>query len=176
MRPPETITTERLLLRKPRLEDAETIFEAYAQDLEVTRYLTWPPHTDVSQTRAFMEYCLRNWETGERFEWAITLQGEDRPIGMISLRVQEYKGDLGYVLARAHWGQGLVSEAAQAIVNWALAQPEVFRVWAVCDVDNPASARVMKKCGMSYEGTLKRWLRRPNSDVPADCLCYAVVK
>lgn len=176
MRPPETITTERLVLRKPRFEDAETIFEAYAQDPEVTRYLTWPPHTDVAQTRAFIEFCLANWERGEQFEWVLTRRGEDLALGMISLRTQTYKADLGYVLARPHWGQGLVTEAAQAIVHWALAQPEVFRVWAVCDVDNPASARVMEKCGMSYEGTLRRWLRRPSCPEPVDCLCYAVTK
>lgn len=176
MRPPEIIETDRLILRKPRLEDAESIFAAYAQDPDVTRYLTWPPHTEIDQTRAFMEYCLRNWDSGEAFEFVITRRGEECLIGMVSLRMQGYKADLGYVLAKSHWGQGLMSEAVQAIVNWALAQPEIFRVWAVCDVDNPASARVMEKCGMSYEGTLKRWLRRPNRDEPVDCLCYAVTK
>lgn len=176
MRPPEIIETDRLILRKPRLEDAEAIFAGYAQDLEVTRYVTWAPHTDVAQTRGFMENRLRAWETGEAYEWGITLRGADEVIGMIALRVQVYKADLGYVLARPYWGQGIVAEAAQAIVNWALAQPEIYRVWAVCDVDNPASARVMEKCGMSYEGTLKRWLRRPTKEEPVDCLCYAVTK
>ena len=176
MRPPETIETERLILRKPRLEDAEAIFANYAQDPEVTRYVTWSPHTDIAQTRGFMENRLRAWETGESFEWGITLRGSDEVIGMIALRVQAYKADLGYVLARPYWGQGLVTEAAQAIMAWALAQPEIFRVWAWCDVDNPASARVMEKCGMDFEGTLKRWMRRPNRDEPVDCLCYAITK
>jgi [ribosomal protein S5]-alanine N-acetyltransferase len=176
MRPPELIETERLILRKPRPEDAEAVFAGYAQDAEVTRYLTWPPHTQIAQTQTFIESCIANWDRGEQFEWIITRRGEDVALGMISLRTQTYKADLGYVLARAYWGQGLVTEAARAIVDWALAQPEIFRVWAVCDVRNPASAKVMEKCGMSYEGTLKRWLRRPSCDVPADCLCYAVVK
>lgn len=176
MRPPETFETERLILRKPRLEDADAIFANYAQDPEVTRYVTWSPHTDVAQTRGFMENRLRAWETGEAFEWGITQRGADEVIGMIALVPQDYKAGLGYVLARPYWGQGLMSEAVQAIVAWALAQPEIFRVWAVCDVENPASARVMEKCGMSFEGTLRRWTRRPTCDEPVDCLCYAVTK
>ena len=176
MRPPETIETDRLLLRKPRPDDAEVIFAAYAQDPEVTRYLTWAPHTHLCQTEVFIASRIRAWETGEAFEWVITRRGDDTALGMIALHVQDCKADLGYVLAKPHWGQGLVPEAAGALVDWALAQPELYRVWAVCDVDNPASARVMEKCGMSYEGTLKRWLRRPNRAEPVDCLCYAITK
>jgi [ribosomal protein S5]-alanine N-acetyltransferase len=176
MRPPETIETERLILRKPRLDDAEAIFANYAQDPEVTPYLTWAPHTDISQTRGFLELCIAGWRTGERFSWALTLDGEDATIGMIEVVINDFKASLGYVLAKPYWGRGLMSEAAQTIVEWAIAQPEIFRVWAVCDVRNPASARVMEKCGMSYEGTLKRWLRRPSCAEPVDCLCYAATK
>jgi len=174
--PPAEFRTERLLLRRPRLADAEAIFANYAQDGEVTRYLTWPPHTEIAQTRKFMESRLAAWETGEAYEWVITLPPGDEAIGMIALRMQGYKADLGYVLARGYWGQGLVTEAGQAVVDWALAQPEVFRVWAVCDVDNPASARVMEKCGMSCEGVLRRWMKRPSKGEPVDCLCYAKTK
>ncbi|MHB8994962.1 MAG: GNAT family N-acetyltransferase [Armatimonadota bacterium] len=176
MRPPETIQTERLILRKPRLDDAEAIFADYAQDPDVTRYLTWASHTDISQTRAFLEVCLAGWEAGERFSWAITLEHDDAAIGMIEVAISDYKAALGYVLAKAYWGRGLMAEAAGAIANWTIAQPEIFRVWAVCDVRNPASARVMEKCGMSYEGTLKRWMRRPTCAEPVDCLCYSMTK
>jgi len=55
---PETIQTERLILRKPRTEDAPIIFEAYAQDPEVTRYLVWHPHQQVEETQKFISYCL----------------------------------------------------------------------------------------------------------------------
>jgi RimJ/RimL family protein N-acetyltransferase len=176
MTPPEVFETERLVLRRPRLDDAEAIFANYAHDPEVTRYLTWAPHLDVSQTRAFMASCLAAWEAGTAYEWALTRHGDDTVIGMVALRLNGHKADLGYVLARAYWGQGLVTEAVQAVVDWACAQPEIYRVWAVCDVHNPASARVMEKVGMVYEGTLKRWTHRPGNDVPSDCLCYAKTK
>jgi len=174
--PPEELRTPRLLLRRPRLDDAEAIFANYAQDAEVTRYLTWPPHTDIAQTRKFVESRVAAWEAGEAYEWVITLAPRDEAIGMIGLGLRDYKADLGYVLARACWGQGLMTEAAQAVVDWAIAQPEVFRVWAVCDVENPGSARVMEKVGMEFEGRLRRWMRRPSKDEPVDCLCYAKTK
>jgi RimJ/RimL family protein N-acetyltransferase len=81
------------------------------------------------------------------------------------------------VLARADWGQGLMPEAAQAVVDWALAQPEVGRVWAVCDVENRGSARVMEKVGMQREALLPDHLIHPNTgETPRDCWRYARVK
>ncbi|MDP9309700.1 MAG: GNAT family N-acetyltransferase, partial [Chloroflexota bacterium] len=84
---------------------------------------------------------------------------------------------LGYVLMRAAWGQGLMPEATAAVMNWALAQPEIFRVWALCDIENRASARVLEKVGMQREGLMGRGVLHPNiSDEPRDCWLYAKVK
>lgn len=70
-----------------------------------------------------------------------------------------------------------MTEAVRAVVDWAIGQPEMHRVWAVCDVDNKASARVLEKAGMEREGILRRWSIHPNiSEFPRDCICYAKVK
>ena len=70
-----------------------------------------------------------------------------------------------------------MTEALEPLVNWAIAQPDIYRVWAVCDIENLASARVLEKLGMTREGRLHRWLVHPNiSDEPRDCFCYAKVK
>lgn len=104
-------------------------------------------------------------------------RSEDEPIGMIELRMQGHRAEIGYVLARSYWGRGYMTEAARAVVYWALSQTGVFRVWAVCDVENVASARVLEKLGMRREGTLSRWIIHPNiSEQPRDCYCYAVTK
>lgn len=88
-----------------------------------------------------------------------------------------FKVALGYVLAKAYWGKGYMTEAAQTIADWAMAQPEIYRVWAVCDADNPASARVMEKIGMTFEGRMRRDIVHPNiSEEPQDTLVYAIVK
>jgi len=68
-------------------------------------------------------------------------------------------------------------EAVQALVNWALGQEEIFRVWAVCDLENPASARVMEKVRMRCEGILRKYIIHPNiGDEPRDSYMYAIVK
>jgi [ribosomal protein S5]-alanine N-acetyltransferase len=62
--------------------------------------------------------------------------------------------ELGYALARAYWGRGFATEAGTAVVAWALERPEIHRVWAVCDAENVASARMLEKLGMRREGPL----------------------
>jgi ribosomal-protein-alanine N-acetyltransferase len=177
MRPPEFIETERLLLRVPTLTDARSIFTAYSQDAEVTRYLTWRPHESIRQTELFVAKCIVAWEGAARFPWAIVLKSEDRLVGMIEMRLDHFKADIGYGLAGAYWRQGIMTEAVRQVVDWALSQQEIYRVWALCDVDNRASARVLEKVGMQHEGILRRYIIHPNpSDEPRDCHCYAIVK
>ena len=175
--PPKTIKTERLRLRKAKLADAEAIFRQYAQDPEVTRYVSWRAHRNLDETREYMQMCLLAWDVGKAFHWVIESAEDKQVMGMIIARVNAEKWELGYVLARAYWRQGYMTEALKAIIAWALKQKEIHRVWAVCDVDNQASARVMEKVGMQREGILKRWSLHPNlSAEPRDSFCYAITK
>jgi [ribosomal protein S5]-alanine N-acetyltransferase len=171
------IPTSRLILRPPRLDDAESIFERYTTDPEVSRYMTWRPHESVDTTRDFVYFCMRQWESGTARPWVITEREVGEAIGMIEARPNGHRVELGYVLARPFWGKGMMSEAGMAVVGELMAQRDVQRIWAVCDVDNPASARVMEKLGMSYEGILRRWIIHPNiGDDARDCLSYAKVR
>ncbi len=176
MNPPESIHTARLTLRRLAREDAEAIFASYAQDAEVTRFLTWLPHQRLHDTQAFIETQRAAWDAGMQFVWTIR-QRSGEVIGGVALRPVGFKVNVGYVLARAYWGHGFMAEALQPLVEWALAQPDVYRVWAVCDTENLASARVMEKVGMTREGILRRWIMHPGTgDIPRDCLCYSIVK
>ncbi len=175
--PPQTFTTHRLLLRPPVLADATALFDGYTQDPEVTCYLVWRPHTTVAMTQAFIERCLKGWHDRSEWTYVLTDRGNHNVLGMLSLRITHFSVSLGYVLMRAAWGQGLMPEATAAVMNWALAQPEIFRVWAVCDIENRASARVLEKVGMQREGLMRRGVLHPNiSDEPRDCWLYAKVK
>jgi RimJ/RimL family protein N-acetyltransferase len=158
------------------MEDAEAIFASYAQDSEVTRFLTWRPHQRIEETRAFVQSKIEAWNEGFEFTWAILINDVGL-IGGIALRQGGFKVDFGYVIARAYWGKGFAAEALRPLVDWAMRQPEIFRVWAVCDTENPASARVMEKVGMTREGVLKKWVLHPQAgDTPRDCLCYSITK
>lgn len=175
--PPTILKTERLRLRKAKLADAEAIFRQYTNDPEVTKYVSWRAHRNLDETREYMRMCALAWDIGKAFHWVIETQADKRVIGMMIARVNGEKWELGFVLARAFWGRGYMTEAVKALIAWALKQTEIYRVWAVCDVDNKASARVMEKAGMTREGILRRWSLHPNlSSEPRDSFCYAITK
>jgi RimJ/RimL family protein N-acetyltransferase len=175
--PPKSLKTDRLRLRKAKLADADAIFRQYAQDPEVTKYVSWRAHENIEETREYMRMCMLAWDVGKAFHWVIEC-GEDKQLmGMIIARVDAGKWEMGYVLARKHWGKGYMTEALRGLIAWALKQKEIYRIWAVCDVDNGASARVMEKIGMQREGVLRRWSVHPNISLePRDSFCYAIVK
>jgi [ribosomal protein S5]-alanine N-acetyltransferase len=174
---PETFSTTRLLLRPVAAEDTDAIFDSYAQDEEVARYLIWRPHRNRWETQKYVERCVA---TPREVERTYMLVGRDDNIirGAFALRQRApHRLDCGYVLARRWWGQGLMTEALSEIACWGLCQPSIFRIGAVCDVENTGSARVLEKSGFIREGVLQRWLVHPNiSDEPRDCYSYARVR
>lgn len=171
------IETARLRLRLPTLGDAQSIFTEYAQDPEVTRYLSWKPHRRFETVEAFLREGLSAHDKGGRWLWAITVKNSDRAVGMIDAQLHGHRFNSGYVLAKRCWGNGYMPEALRPLVDWALHQDHIYRVWAFCDVDNRPSARVLEKVGMQKEGTLRRWMVHPNiSNIPRDCFSYSCVK
>ena len=175
--PPDTFETDRLLLRPVTITDIDAIFEGYAQDGEVTRYLIWRPHRSRSEARAYVERCIA---TPSEVERTYMIVGRDDNVvrGAFALRQRAlHRLDCGYVLARPWWRKGLMTEVLIEVSAWALRQPSVFRIGAVCDVENTGSARVLEKSGFVREGLLRRWLLHPNiSDEPRDCYSYARVR
>jgi RimJ/RimL family protein N-acetyltransferase len=177
LRPDEHWETERLAARPATGADAQVLFEEYACDPAVAKYMTWRPHQDIEETLEFLRRCERVWIDGSAFPWTLWSKESGAFVGLVEIRVHPHAVDLGYALSRRWWHQGLMSEAVRSVVAWALAQAEIYRVWAVCDVDNGASARVLERVGMQREGVLRKWLVHPNvSDAPRNCLCYSVVR
>jgi len=176
MFPPSIIETRRLRLREPSLDDAPTIFERYAADPEVTRYMLWRPHEDVTETEEFLSLMVTNWRLGEDHRpWVIERDGE--LLGMIGVTISGHAVEVGYVLARRHWGNGYAPEALTAVCDAAFEDPRIHRVWAVCNVANARSARVLEKAGMRFEGILRSYLISPNlRPEPGDCRLYARVR
>ena len=172
---PDALPTRRLRLRPPARDDAAVIHASYGCDPEVARYMVWRPHTALAQTVQFIDECIAAWTGTVRRPYVITLAGQpDAAIGMIEARVHAHAVDMGYVLARAHWGQGLMPEAVDALTQALLATPDCFRVQATCDAQNRPSARTLEKAGFALEGRLGRFTVHPNlGPEPRDCLLYA---
>ena len=169
--------TTRLRAKPATIAEAQVVFEDYGSDPAVAKYVTWKPHRSVDDTREFLRRCERVWADGSAFPWTLWAKDGGAFVGLIEIRVHATAVDLRYGLARRWWRQGLMSEALTSVVQWAFGQPGIYRVWATCDVDNLASARVLERVGMEREGVLRRWLVHPNvSEEPRDCLCYSIVR
>jgi [ribosomal protein S5]-alanine N-acetyltransferase len=174
---PDSFETSRVRLRPVAVEDAEAIFGTYAQGEEVARYVIWRPHRSLSETQSYVGRCMA---TPPQVECTYMLVGrEDNLVwGAFALRQRApHRLDCGYVLARRWWRQGLMTEVLTEVTAWALRQSLVYRIGAVCDVDNVGSARVLEKADFVREGLLRRWLVHPNiSHEPRDCYSYARVR
>jgi len=174
---PDTILTRRLLLRKPVPGDAREICASYAGDPEVTRFLQWRPDGSLGGAEKFVARTLANWEGGSAYAWSILLRGDGPFLGMIEARIDAYMVNLGYVIAREHWNRGFATEAVKAVCAWAEAEPDVFRIWAVCAADNLASVRVLEKAGLKREGPSRALAVFPNAGgAPRECLSYSLAR
>jgi ribosomal-protein-alanine N-acetyltransferase len=172
----DTLMTERIVLRRPVVTDAMAVYE-YASDSDVTRFMDWPTHQNLRDALNFLRRSIANWEDGIECTWAVTLKPEDHAVGIVSCRVQGHAASIGYVLNRRYWGQGYATEAASTVVSSVFSLSPVCRVWATCDADNLASARVLEKLGMAREGLMRKAVIRPNlGDEPRDTLLYARIK
>ena len=175
--PPERLQGGRIALRRSSLVDAEDIFRNYATDETVTHFLPWNPHADVNATRLFLQEANEQWRNGTDFSYSIIHNDSEQVIGMISMRPRGHIVEMGYVLSRHFWGQGIMTEALTTLTKWCLDQPEIWRVEAYCDVENKASVRVMAKAGMQEEGVLARFLLNPGLDArPRNAYLYARTK
>lgn len=178
IRPPGTFQTARLTARPPRQADAAAVYDCYASDPVATRYLSWKAYTALPPLVEYIAGQEKIWSEGKgHHAWLLHLRSTGELVGSIGLEVRTRDVVFGYVLGRKHWRQGLMAEALASLVDWALAQPGIYRAWAFCDVENPASARVMEKAGMTREGVLRRWHVCPTiGPEPRDCIVCARVR
>jgi ribosomal-protein-alanine N-acetyltransferase len=174
---PDGFQTAHLALRPIAPDDSDPIFHTWAQDAEVTRFVTWRPHRSREDTDAYITRCLATPPTAARV-YVLTGRDDGTIRGAFDLRQRApHHLDFGYVLARAWWGHGLMTEALSEVVRWGLRQDSVFRISSFCDVENIGSARVMEKSGLVREGLFRRFIIHPNiSAEPRDCFSYAIVR
>ena len=172
-----TIETKRLLLRKFMVEDAEAMFQNWASDKEVTKFLTWPAYTSLDTAIHILNEWTASYEKPDFYQWAIVPKNLNEPIGsisVVSINEKTQMAEIGYCIGRPWWNRGITSEALSAVINFMFDQVGANRVQAKHDVNNPHSGLVMKKCGMKYEGTLRS--ADVNNQGVCDVSIYALLK
>jgi ribosomal-protein-alanine N-acetyltransferase len=162
MKSPLELATERLILVRPTLVDASEVFERYASDPEVTRFLGWQRHTSVSDTQAFLTYSASEWERWPAGPYLIRRRSDSWLLGGTGLGFESPEKALtGYVLAKDAWGQGYATEALTAMVDVAR-QTGVRLLYALCHPEHRASSRVLEKCGFVRESDQPEQAEFPN--------------
>jgi [ribosomal protein S5]-alanine N-acetyltransferase len=148
------LETPRLILREITPEDADAIF-VIRGDYEVTRLNTGPAYPDVSHAEKLIKSLGEGFRLKDEIRWGITRRGEDMVIGMVGYNFwarADSRAQVGYDLARAAWGRGIMPEALHAVIRFGWDQMGLNRIEADCSADNAASIRVLEKLGFKLEG------------------------
>lgn len=155
----QIIETDRLILRQFNFFDAFDAFRNWTSDKEVTKYITWQPHSDVDVTKKIVQEWVDGYERKNYYQWAIVLKEINQPIGSIGVvdQIENIKlFHIGYCIGSKWWHQGIMTEAFKAVIDYLFTKTGVNRIEAAHDIKNPNSGCVMKKCGMQLEGVLKQ--------------------
>lgn len=152
------LETERLILRRFTLADAESMFDNWANDPDVTYYLRWPPHADVAISQAYIKGEIEKYSHPDFYSWGIELK-IDRiligSIGVVAMRENTALVEIGYCIGKSWWHRGYTSEALKRLIPFFFEEVKVHRIASYHDPRNPNSGKVMLKAGLKYEGTLR---------------------
>ena len=151
-----TLETDRLILRPFEMSDADEMFNGWASDPEVTKYLTWDTHKSIDETRYVLDMWIKEYEDPKRLNFAIVLKNESKLIGGID--VVGYEEDIpviGYNLSRKYWNRGYMTEACKCLIDY-LFSVGYNKVRIDAMTENTGSNRVIKKCGGVFSGTEER--------------------
>jgi ribosomal-protein-alanine N-acetyltransferase len=151
------LETQRLILRRFEASDDIAMFANWCADPDVTKYLTWPPHSSIDETRkALVDIWLSHYDEPDFYHWAIEVKDIHEPIGSISAVKQDERVNMvhiGYCIGKAWWRKGYTSEALARLVRFFFEEVGVNRIESRHDTRNPNSGKVMQKAGLKYEGT-----------------------
>jgi len=150
----QEIKTERLTLRRFKVTDADMMFNNWANDDEVTRYMRWQSYKSVDEAVEMLRQWSENYEKEDYYHWGICLDSGEM-IGSLGVFIDsehDHRAGLGYCIGRKWWNNGYVSEAVKVILDYMFRNTDVERIEAFYAVDNPASGKVMQKAGMEFEG------------------------
>ena len=172
----KALESDRLLLRRFTMEDAQAMYDNWASDPDVTKYLMWPCHTSVEASKNIISDWLSRYSENRFYNWAIVLKENGEPVGSIGTVINEdtiKMVHIGYCIGKKWWNRGITSEALGLLIDYFFKEVGVNRIESRHDPRNPNSGRVMMKCGLKYEGTHRQsdW----NNQGICDVAYYAVL-
>lgn len=172
------LETERLILRRIKLDDAYIAYDNWCNSCEVDKYVLWEKHKSVEVTLEQFSKWIEEYEDLRTYRWIIELKDNHDLIGTIdvSKRFIKYGScEVGYCYSEKYWNKGYATEALKAVIKFLFEECDADTVNASFMENNPASGKVMEKSGMRYEGTLKSRVIDKNGN-RNDLIYYAITK
>lgn len=172
------LETSRMFLRRISVDDAENMYNNWASDPEVARYVTWPVHKDINVTTELLKVWENEYNNSNCYRWCIVDKVSNKPIGTIDVCRQNDDleiAEIGYCMAKEYWGKGIMTECANRVLKFLFEEVGYNRIQATYLLANPASGRVMQKIGMQYEG-ITRDGNRLNTGKLCDVAVYSILK
>lgn len=150
--------TERILLRRWLETDADALYK-YASDPDVGPRAGWPPHKSIDESLEVIKTFFNNGTT-----WAIVLKETNEAIGAMGYFTQSTSNipigkddcEVGYWVGKPHWNKGICTEALRMMLDYCINIKHFDNIWCDHFTGNPASGRVMEKCGFKDTGKLNR--------------------
>lgn len=175
---PEPLLTERLVIRLVEPRDLPALL-AVNGDPQVTRHLPYATWAALADAMAWYERMLKLMEGGSALQFVLVRRSDDLPVGTALIFHHDEgsrRAELGYVLGAAHWGQGLMREAAKALVAAAFGPMGLRRLEAEVNPQNSASVKLLESVGFRREGLLRqRWVSAKNGGTPYDVAIYGLL-
>lgn len=172
------LETERLILRRFEENDALDMYNNWANDKDVTKYLPWIIHDNIDVKKKRIISWLNEYDKENRYNWAIVPKEYGKVIGSISpanIKEKQQRCDVGYCMSKKYWNKGIMTKALKTILKFLFEEINFNRVQAMHNSENTASGKVMLKAGMKYEGRLKEYQVNKSGEF-IDSDVYAIVK
>lgn len=171
----QTLFTPRLVLRRYTAQDAQAVFDGWMGVEEICETLNWQPHRDVQVTHRLIDMWVESYQSPTVYHWCITQDAQ--VVGDIMVCKWNHEDqwcELGYCVAKAHWGKGIAGEALSRVCRYLFDEVGFHRIQLRHEEGNEASGRVMQKCGFRYEGTLRHAKRSRRGEWVNVC-CYSLL-
>lgn len=174
----KTLEADRIVLRPFRIEDATAMYRNWASRTDNIQYVPWSAHTSPDFTKELIQEWIDSYTNPNSYRWGIALkESPEELIGdlsVVSLNLRTQAAEIGFILSKDYWGQGLMTEALKRTLAFLFDDVEVNRVFIGHAKDNIASDRVIQKAGFRYEGTFRQVVFLKG--VLTDFVSYAILK
>ena len=175
----KTLETERLILRKIKIEDAEIAFKNWCNSDMVDKYVMWKRHENVNVTINLYKNWIKEYDDLKTFRWIVELKENHDLLGTIDVPSKKYMDagavEIGYCYSDKYWNKGYATEVLNRIIRYLFLECDANIIFAAFMENNPASGKVMKKCGMTFEGTLRARVKDKENKIN-DLLYYSITK